>query len=45
MELRDELLDSLNIENTYDQIEELDKKDKLEKIIPRSKRYEDSWRV
>ena len=34
MELRDELLDSLILDNTYIKLEDLDKKDKLEKIIP-----------
>ena len=31
MELRDELLDSLILDNTYIKLEDLDKKDKLEK--------------
>ena len=34
MELRDELLDSLILDNTYIKLEDLDKKYKLEKIIP-----------
>ena len=34
MELRDELLDSLILDNPYIKLEDLDKKDKLEKIIP-----------
>ena len=34
MELRDELFDSLILDNTYIKLEDLDKKDKLEKIIP-----------
>lgn len=45
MELRDELLDSLILDNTYIKLEDLDKKDKLEKNNTYSKRYEDSWRV
>ena len=38
MELRDELLDSLILDNTYIKLEDLDKEEKLEKIIRR--RYE-----
>ena len=34
MELRDELLDSLILDNTYIKLEDLDKKNKLEKIMP-----------
>lgn len=34
MELRDELLDSLILDNTYIKLEDLDKKGKLDKIIP-----------
>lgn len=34
MELRDELLDSLILDNTYIKLEDLDKEEKLEKIIP-----------
>ena len=34
MVLRDVLFDSLILDNTYIKLEDLDKKDKLEKIIP-----------